>query len=200
MKQRAASLMLALVLVGTFAAAQINQGTLEGTVLDPSGAVVAGATLTATNTANGATFNSESNSEGLYRFALLPVGTYDVKISKQGFSGTTQKGVQISVGAKLNLDVKLAVSGAAETVNVTAEAPVLETTRTQLSTTVDSRSVRDLPVNGRNFLDFVLLTPGVTRDVRTGDLSFAGQRGTLNSLTVDGADEDEPGQGRGPGR
>jgi hypothetical protein len=195
----AASLVLVL-LVATFAVAQSNQGTLEGTVQDPSGAVVAGAALTMTNTATGAAFSTQSDADGIYRFAVLPVGAYDLKVQKAGFGDVTRQGLQINVGAKVSYDVKLAVSGAAETVNVSAEAPVLETTRTHVSTTVDATAVRDLPVNGRNFLDFVLLTPGVTRDVRTGDLSFAGQRGTLNSLTVDGVDDNNTFFGQTTGR
>src|SRR6185312_14540117 len=90
--------------------------------------------------------------------------------------------------------------GQKETIEVTSEAPIVETTRTQVSSTVGARSVRDLPVNGRNFIDFVLLTPAVTKDVRTGDISFAGQRGTLNSLTVDGADDNNTFFGQTTGR
>src|SRR5262249_50254317 len=80
-------------------------------------------------------------------------------------------------------------AGATESINITGEAPIVETTRTQVSATVNDRAVANLPANGRNFIDFVLLTPGVTLDrTRSGDISFAGQRGTLNSLQIDGAD------------
>jgi len=75
-----------------------------------------------------------------------------------------------------------------KSVTVTSETPLVETTRSQVSSTVDSQSVANLPVLGRNFINFVLLTPGVTLDRRDGDISFAGQRGTLNSLVVDGSD------------
>jgi len=119
----------------------------------------------------------------------VPVGTYEVTIEGPGMAKYTQKGVAVTVGAKLDLPVKLALATQTTTVTVTGEAPILETTRTAVSTTVDSMSVASLPVNGRNFIEFVLLTPGVTRDPRTGDISFGGQRGTLNSLTVDGADD-----------
>src|SRR5439155_10760574 len=79
-------------------------------------------------------------------------------------------------------------------------APVIETTRSQVSSTVDEAAVRNLPVNGRNFINFALLTPGVTLDVRGGDISFAGQRGTLNSLVVDGADDNNTFFGQTVGR
>src|SRR4029079_15035584 len=95
-------------------------------------------------------------------------------------------------------------AGVAETVTVHgpigATTPSVETTRSQMSSTVDDRAVANLPVHGRNFIDFALLTPGVTRDVRTGDISFAGQRGTLNSLVVDGADSNNTFFGQTAGR
>src|SRR5262249_42900565 len=83
----------------------------------------------------------------------------------------------------------------------TAEAPIVETTRTQVSASVNERAVANLPANGRNFIDFVLLTPGVTLDrTRGGDISFAGQRGTLNSLQIDGADNNNTFFGQTLGR
>ena len=94
----------------------------------------------------------------------------------------------------------MAVVGVAETVDVPGSTPVIETSRTQVSSTINETAVQNLPVNGRNFIDFALLTPGVTRDVRTGDISFAGQRGTLNSLVVDGADNNNTFFGQTLGR
>ncbi len=78
--------------------------------------------------------------------------------------------------------------------------PVIETNKSQVSSTISETSVQNLPVNGRNFIDFALLTPGVTKDVRSGDISFAGQRGTLNSLVVDGADNNNTFFGQSLGR
>lgn len=185
----------------TFSVAQGgNQGTIEGTVVDASGAVIAGASLTATNQATGTQFTAKTNEDGLFVFPVLPVGTYDLKVEQSGFAPLTRKDIQLKVGSKVNLPLALVVSGASETVDVTSAAPLIETTRTQVSSTVDNRQVEQLPVNGRNFIDFVLLTPGVTRDVRTGDISFAGQRGTLNSLTVDGADNNNTFFGQTTGR
>jgi outer membrane receptor protein involved in Fe transport len=177
-----------------------NQGTLEGTITDPSGAVVSGAQITATNTATGATFSVTAGGDGLFRFPVLSVGTYDISATQSGFSKYVQQGVVLNVGAKLNLPITLALASAQQTVQVSAEAPVVETTRTQVSSTVNDVAVANLPVNGRNFIDFVLLTPAVTRDVRGGDLSFAGQRGTLNSLTIDGTDNNNTFFGQTLGR
>ncbi|PYY17451.1 MAG: hypothetical protein DMG60_11585 [Acidobacteria bacterium] len=167
--------------------AQAGRGTVSGTTIDPSGAVLADSKVTATNTATGETFNITSNSDGLFVFPLLPVGPYKIEATHAGF-GTLIETVQVTVGAKIDLNMPLRVATQGESVQVSAEAPVVETTRSSMSDTVGDRQIANLPTNGRNFLDFTLLTPGVVRDVRGGDLSFAGQRGTLNSLTVDGTD------------
>src|SRR5215472_8343203 len=177
-----------------------NQGTLEGLVADPTGAVVPGAEITATHTTTGAAFQTTSREDGLFTFPPLPIGTYDIAVKKQGFAPLTEKDVKLTIGAKMTLRLELKVSSTSETVVVTGEAPVVETTRTQVSATVDEQAVSNLPTNGRNFIDFVLLTPGVNRDARLGDLSFAGQRGTLNSLTVDGTDNNNTFFGQTLGR
>jgi hypothetical protein len=97
--------------------------------------------------------------------------------------------------------VKLDVGAVTEVITVTDQAPIVETTRSQTSTVVDARSVSELPINGRNFLDFTVLTPGVVKDpTRAGDLTFGGQRGTLNSLQVDGADSNNVFFGQAQGR
>ena len=175
-------------------------GTIEGTITDSSGAVLPGATVTVLNPANGAKQSTTSSPDGLFRFPVLPVGTYELTAEKSGFGTLKQSNVTLSVGGKVNLDLKLSVAAKGETVNVSSELPVVETTRTQVSSEVNERSIRELPVNGRNFIDFTLLTPGVVRDVRLGDISFAGQRGTMNSLTVDGADNNNTFFGQTTGR
>src|SRR5689334_2693490 len=190
---------LTLVVLGLSAFAQVNQGTLSGTTADPSGAVLPESKVTVTNTATGETFNTTSNADGLFVFPALPVGPYRVEAGHAGF-GTLNQSVQITVGAKLDLKMNLPVATGSQTVEVTAQAPVVETTRTSQSDTVGDRQIANLPTNGRNFLDFTLLTPGVVRDARSGDLSFAGQRGTLNSLTVDGTDNNNTFFGQTLGR
>jgi hypothetical protein len=177
-----------------------NQGSIEGTVVDPSGAVVAGATVTATNTATSAQFSNTSTSDGFFRFPVLPVGSYNITVEHSGFARTTQKNVVLTVGGRLNLPITLKVVTQTEAVEVSAEAPLVETTRSQVSTTVDSRSIQNLPVNGRNFIEFALLTPGVSKDPRLGDLSFGGLRGTFNSLVIDGTDNNNTFFGQTSGR
>jgi hypothetical protein len=183
-----------------FAQSQATTGSIEGAVTDSTGAIVADAKVTAKNTQTGLTREVTTNAEGFYRLLLLPVGDYDVVIEKQGFASVRNQAVKVQVGQKLTLDATLGAAGTSETVNVTAEAPIVETTRTQVSAIVNDKAVSNLPTNGRNFIDFVLLTPGVTRDVRTGDISFGGQRGTLNSLQIDGADNNNTFFGQSLGR
>ncbi len=183
-----------------FAQSQSAGGAIEGTVTDESGAVLPGAGVTLRNPATGLTRETTTGAAGLFRAPLLPVGSYDVTAALSGFATTKRLGLVLTIGQTLTVDVVLKVAAAQEEVTVTAEAPLLEVSRAQQSSTVNERAVANLPVNGRNFIDFALTTPGVTRDVRLGDISFAGQRGTLNSLVIDGADNNNSFFGQALGR
>jgi hypothetical protein len=184
------------------AGAQTQGGaTLNGTVTDPSGASVPGTKVNISNTATGLSRSTSSNEAGLYTFSGLPVGTYQLSFEKQGFKSARLADIPLQVGAVATMDVKLEVGTAQESVSVEGAAPIVETTRSSSAATVTEKAVANLPVNGRNFIDFTLLTPGVVRDVRgSGDLSFAGQRGTVNSLLVDGADSNNLFFGQATGR
>jgi outer membrane receptor protein involved in Fe transport len=183
------------------AAAQSQAGgSIEGTVTDQSGGVLPGVTVTVRNTATGVTRETTTDASGLYRAPLLPVGPYEVTASLAGFSTTKRPSLSLSIGQTLTADINMKVSGAQEEVTVTAEAPIIEPARTHQATTVSAAAVANLPVNGRNFIDFVLTTPGATRDTRTGDISFAGQRGVLNSIVIDGADNNNTFFGQALGR
>lgn len=187
------------LLASTVFAQSGNQGSIAGILTDNTGAVVSNASVSARNKATDAKFTSNTSASGAYTFPILPVGSYELTFNANGF-GETKREVTVAVGQKLGLDVALNVAGQTESVTVTSETPLIETERTQVATNVGEQQIRELPVNGRNFIDFALLTPGVNRDVRTGDLSFAGQRGTLNSLTVDGADNNNTFFGQTVGR
>jgi outer membrane receptor protein involved in Fe transport len=178
-----------LLVTSALFAQQIGGGTLNGSVTDPSGAAVPNAKVTATQKSTGVARTTQSSGTGVYSLASLPPGIYDVELEATGFKTAKLPAVDVGVGAVATLDVKMEVGGIEESVSVSAAAPVIETTRSQTSTLVDDRAVSELPINGRNFLDFTLLTPGVSRDLtRYGNISFGGQRGTANSLVVDGAD------------
>jgi hypothetical protein len=192
---------LSLVLFrGSIAAAQSATGAIEGVIVDPSGAALPGVTVTLTQTATGAERRAITDESGLFRAPILPVGVYTLAAELSGFSPRRQEAITLTVGKTLTLRIEMALSNVAETVNVSGQTPIVETSRSSASSTVNEIAVQNLPVNGRNFIDFALLTPGVTRDVRTGDISFAGQRGTLNSLVVDGADNNNTFFGQTAGR
>lgn len=179
---------------------EIGGATLNGTITDSTGAVVPAAKVTITNPTTGFRRSTQTTGSGLYSFRI-PVGQYDLEVENQGFKTSKRTGVSLEVGAVATVDVSLQVGGATETVSVTADAPVVESTRSQTSTVVTEKAVSDLPVNGRNFIDFTTLTPGVVRDqTRGGDLSFAGQRGPANTLLVDGADSNNLFYGQATGR
>lgn len=183
-----------------WAQSQVAGGEIEGTIRDEDGGVLPGATVTVLNQATGVSRTVQTDETGRFRAPLLPVGDYEVTATLDGFATTRRTGLELTIGQTLALDITLPIAAQAETIVVTAEAPVIEAERTHQASTVGERAVANLPVNGRNFIDFVLTTPGVTRDVRAGDISFAGQRGTLNSLIVDGADNNNTFFGQTLGR
>ena len=186
--------------IPAIALAQSPTGAIDGVIVDQSGAVMPGVTVTVTQPATGFERMVVSDENGVFRVLLLPVGGYTLNAELAGFLPQKQADVRVSVGQTVTLRIEMAVSGVNETVNVSGATPVIESGRTSASSTVTEIAVQNLPVNGRNFIDFALLTPGVTRDVRTGDISFAGQRGTLNSLVIDGADNNNTFFGQSAGR
>ncbi|MGH9728119.1 MAG: TonB-dependent receptor, partial [Candidatus Acidiferrales bacterium] len=197
---RLAILFLALTLAQAAFGQGANQGSIQGTLNDQSGAAVAAVDLKATNTQTGITFTTTSDADGLYTFLVVPVGTYTVVAEKPGFATVTQQDVIVTVGSRITLNLSMPLASQQSTVTVSGRAPIVETTKSEVNATVNERAIADLPVNGRNFINFVLLTPGVTTDVRGGDISFAGQRGTLNSLVVDGSDNNNTFFGQTLGR
>lgn len=175
-------------------------GEIEGTITDQEGAALPGASVTLENEATGLVRQMETDDGGRFRAPLLPVGTYQLTALLDGFATARRSGLELTIGQTLTVDLELPLAGVSDTIEVTAEAPVIEVARTHQASTVGRQAVENLPVNGRNFIDFVLTTPGVTRDVRLGDISFAGQRGTLNSLVVDGSDNNNTFFGQALGR
>jgi hypothetical protein len=194
---------LTLMSAAVFAQSQATTGDIEGRVLDPNGAVIPGVTVTATNQGTGFEKSATTDADGNYRIILLPPGSYAVKTSAPtGFQSASFTNVTVTVGGKTPFEISLSLAGAdTATVNVTTEAPIVETARTSVSTTINERAIQNLPVNGRNYLDFATLTPGVIRDpTRQGDLSVGGQKGTLNSIQVDGVDNNNTFFGQAFGR
>ncbi|HVF47010.1 MAG TPA: carboxypeptidase regulatory-like domain-containing protein, partial [Pyrinomonadaceae bacterium] len=185
-----------------FGQSQSTSGNIEGRVIDSNGAVVPGVAVSATNQDTGFGKTILSDDDGNYIFVLLPPGNYKVEVAAiKGFAAATYNNVAVTVGAKTTLEITLTAGGSVNVVDVTAEGLGVETTRTSISTTVDERRVTGLPTNGRNFLDFATLAPNVVRDpTRSGDLAVGGQKGTLNSIQIDGASSDNTFFGQSSGR
>ena len=188
--------------ISVLAQSQATTGNIEGRVLDPQGAAVPGITVTATNQDTGYEKSANADDLGSYRLILLPPGKYRVTSSgAQGFAAATYENVTVTIGGQTPLDIALSLSGTNVVIDVAAEGQIVETTRTSVSSTVNERAIENLPVNGRNFLDFATLTPSVVRDpTRQGDLAVGGQKGTLNSLQVDGTDNNNTFFGQSLGR
>jgi hypothetical protein len=164
-------------------------GGVSGTVHDASKAVIQAAKVTAVEVGTGATSVAISNSEGFYTFPNLPVGTYRISAESKGFSIEVQDKVIVSVATPLRLDFTLAAGSANDTVVVTSQALAIDTTTAALGNTMDQRQIADLPINGRDYARFSLLTPGaVARSNYIADLSFDGLHTVHNQFSIDGVD------------
>src|SRR5947199_5073983 len=176
-----------------FAQSQATTGVIAGIVTDEGGGVLPGATVTLRNTETNFEKVVVTGPDGSFRAVLLPLGPYRVTVDLQGFAKVVREGTDLGVGQTINLKIPLQVAAAGE-VTVTAEAPVVETTRAEGSVRIDPKSIESLPNNGRNFLDYTKLTPGVTvvQGPDGDELSINGQKGISNNVSVDGADFNNP--------
>jgi Carboxypeptidase regulatory-like domain len=205
--RRALALTLVLfTLLSVAAYAQQYSGTINGTVTDASGASVAGAAITVTNTGTAATYNSTTSDQGVFTFAQLPVGTYDVTVKKSSFKEFVAKGVEVHTSTNTEVNAKLDVGSATETVTVEASNVQVETTDASVGEIVQGVQVRELPLNGENFMGLVVLSPGVSqandfngRDKGLGggsDFSVNGNPYTNNLFLVDGVNNNDVGSNR----
>jgi hypothetical protein len=175
----------------------ISTGVINGTVADPTGAIIAGADVSASNINTGAKLATKTNEGGLFSFPAVPVGAYKIAVTSAGFKSTEVTGVNASIGQTASINVKLEVGDATQQVTVTDSEEVLNTSDSHVSSTIDSNLVENLPSLRRNFTDFVLLTPNATTDGQFGDVTFAGAVGgafsnyansnASNGFAVDGA-------------
>jgi carboxypeptidase family protein/TonB-dependent receptor-like protein len=188
---------LSLGLAGrALAQSQATTGMIEGKVSDESGAPIPGARVVAQNTATNYELSTVTDQNGRFRAPLLPLGPYKVTVTLGGgsFATLVRDGVKLSLGQSVNLDLVLKPKSVQEEITVTAEAPVVETVRTEGSTRIDTQAVEGLPNNGRNFLDYTKLTPSVSvvQGPDGDELSINGQKGIQNNISVDGADFNNP--------
>jgi Carboxypeptidase regulatory-like domain len=166
--------------------AQGTNGSLSGSVSDPKGAVVAGATIVVTNTATNQEFTSETNEDGTFNVPALPSGVYTAKISGQGFKQSVVTDIKVDVGKPSNIAVTLEIGSASETVTVMGGGELLQTQSTTIGTTLTGRQITDLPTASRDALDLVLALPGTTTVGRPRSSSVNGlPKGALN-ITLDG--------------
>ena len=166
-------------------------GNITGTVTDATGASVPNATVVVTDTDTGVSRSLVTNSDGLYTANFLQPGRYEVVAGGGTFGKVDRKNLVLTVGQILTVDATLAAGSVSTEVQVTAETPILDTEKTEVSQTVDQTLISNLPVNGRNWSDFVLLTPNVVQDGGTGLVSFHGISGLYNQNYVDGANNNQ---------
>jgi len=192
--------LLALLCTANPGRAQDVTAAITGTVMDPSGGAVAGATVTAKSVERGTIFKAESNEAGIYRITQLPVGNYDLRVEKQGFQTSLYPAFVLTLNQVARIDVQLKVGQVSQTVEVTGAAPVLKTEATQVDTIINAATNDNLPLASRNYVQLTLLAPGA---VSTDPASFTsgnntsfysgrplinGNREEANNFLLDGVD------------
>jgi len=191
---RVALLSILLILVSALCWAQKDAGTIVGTVKDATGAVVSGASVTVTDVERGEKFTSKTNDTGEFVAGALHIGRYTVTVEKSGFKRAVSEPVDLDVQQRVAVNVKLEVGKLSEQITVTGVAPLLNTETGELGQVVDSRRAENLPLNGRNFAQLALLTPGTSpsepgaRDENSFGFSSNGARSLQNNFLLDGVD------------
>jgi outer membrane receptor for ferrienterochelin and colicin len=192
------------IAVSSFAQVSRVAGSLEGIVTDTISATVASANVTVVNFDTGQSRTATTDDQGHFRFPELSVGSYELRIAHPGFAEYVHPNITVAIGQSVHLAVTLHPMGATENVIVTDTPPVLDTAQTTVTTNVDTERIEELPVQSRNYLNFVLLAPGVapsaqqrpqstSRSTVTTDsgFSFGGLRGGSNSISIDGLDNND---------
>jgi len=187
---------LVLILVGASSAyAQIDTGSILGTISDSSGARINGATVTLVNEGTNATLATTSGEDGGYKFTPVRIGSYKLTVTMQGFQTATTHGVRVNVGENVVTDFSMKPGSVTETIEVTTTAPVLQSQDASVGQVIDSKAVNDLPLNGRNFTFLAQLAAGVNTpqaDTRgnasTGAFAANGNRPAQNNYLLDGID------------
>jgi len=186
---RAAVAALIIAAVPLTAWPQITTGVIQGVVLDSSGAVVPGVSVEAVNAETNIAQTQTTGTDGRFVFLQLRPGPYKVTFALAGFATVVQDAIALTVGQTVNLSPRLTVSKVTETVTVTG-TPVVETTRPAVASTLNSLTVENTPILGRKFEDLLTLTPGVSvvQGADGDEITFAGQRGVFNNISLDGGD------------
>lgn len=173
----------------------IGTGALDGVVVDTDRAAVPGASVLVRDAATGLTREAVTDTQGRFALPALPPGSYALETSLPGFATVRRDGLSVTVGATVSLTLTLAPAGVAETVAVTARVSTLDVKGAATASLVSERAVQDLPVRGRNFAEFVQLTPGVVQEGDRFGLVMGGQRSINSNVSIDGVDFNDPLQG-----
>jgi carboxypeptidase family protein/TonB-dependent receptor-like protein len=174
--------------VGIVGHAQVTTGTITGTVSDSSGAVLPGARIALVNEETGITRTVTTDAVGRYAAPSLAVGNYKITVQQEGFQTAVRSGIALTVGRQAVVDFQLQVGAVTQTVEVSGEAPLVETTQSSVSALVDSKSINELPLNGRNLSELVLLQPGVSK---LENAAVATHRGYGTQISISGARSDD---------
>ena len=177
--------------------AQLGTATMYGNVTDPSGAVIVGATVTVTNSNTGFVRQTTTNPQGQYNLPSLTPGSYNVRVDSTGFRRAERTNITLQVAQNARIDVSLQLGQAAETVEITAQAPLIESQSASLGQVVDTQKIVALPLNGRDFQQLARLVPGVSSGTGGGEtgvngFSANGLRADQNAFQVDGLADTEP--------
>lgn len=185
------ALLLCLALpAGLMAQTQASTGQIAGTVTDSTGAVVPNATVKVSAHAIGVERSMTTNAEGLYRFVLLPAGTYTLEATAPNFASQKLQGVQVQVGRTVDLAITLGLGKVEQTVEVATEG--VQVTTEHADSLVTEAAIVNLPINGRRFQDFVTLTPTAQVEPSRNQISLSGQRGINSNINIDGMDYNQP--------
>ncbi len=184
--------------------AQSTNASIDGVIRDAGGGVLPGVTVTATNEATGLSRTAITGERGAYRVSELPPGRYTLKLELSGFATIDRSGIVLTLGGNVTLDLAMQVAALQESVTVSAQAPLIETSQKSLETNISPAEVDGLPVKGRQFVDLALLAPGVTIDTNsantaTDSISFGGFNEQFKSLWLEGIDINDEVTGGGTG-
>ena len=183
--------LLVLSLSAVAFAQSTTTGAIGGVVTNPAKEVVSGAAVTVKNVGTNKEDAATTDDTGRFKVANLQPGNYSVTVNASGFSPMTSENVVVEIGRETNLEVALSVGPVTGTVDVSAEAPVINTTQQDFSSNINQTSINELPINGRRWSNFALLTPGAVPDGTFGLISFRGISGLLNNNTIDGGDNNQ---------
>lgn len=187
-----------LIAVPLFGQTGPTTGDIVGVVRDPSGAVLPAATITATHAETNLTRSAITGPEGRFVLPALPLGRYTIAVELAGFARSVTEHVIVALGSLNDLDLTMSLETLTTRLTVRADAPPVDVQQTAVATVVTQRQIDALPINGRNFISFSIITPGVAVDrtpgqgaAATSGLTFAGQRGRSNNVSVDGLDNND---------